>query len=75
MESSTMGGGIAQEEGVFALGLKAGATSDTLGPVITSLRACWPHWFLTTRESPCLSFPICGVSMEQVLHLHTSSRA
>lgn len=75
MESSTTGGGIAQEGGVFALGLKAGATSDTLGPVIMSLHACWQHWFLTTRESLCLSFPICRVSMEQILHLHTSSRA
>lgn len=54
-----MGGGIAQKEGVFALGLRAGATSDILDLVIMSLHAHWSHWFLTTRESLCLNFPIC----------------
>jgi len=40
METSTTGGEISQEEDVFALGLRAGAASNILGPVIVSMRAC-----------------------------------
>lgn len=43
MESSTTGGGIAREEGVCALGLRAGAANNILGPVIMSMHARWPH--------------------------------
>lgn len=59
MESSTLGGAIAQEEGVFTQKLRAEAASNILGPVIMSMNAHWPHRLLTTRESLCLSFPIC----------------